>query len=129
MNTKQKGDLAVGRAIAHYLEHGQEVMIPIGDKRPYDLVIERGDVLQKVQCKFTAAKTPCGVFTASLRVTGGNQSFHTAKSYEEGDFDLLFVCTSDGELYEFPAEAVKGNKCSVNLGKRYDHYRLNGKVC
>jgi hypothetical protein len=45
MNSKQKGDIALAKAIAYYIEAGYEVLLPIGDKRPYDLVIEDVSIL------------------------------------------------------------------------------------
>ena len=42
MNTKQKGDLAAAHAIGYFMTNGYEVCLPIGDKRPYDLIAEQG---------------------------------------------------------------------------------------
>lgn len=122
MKSKEKGDLAVAKAIAHYVEHDSEVLLPIGDKRPYDLVIETNGTLKKVQCKFTSSKTKYGRYQVPLRVMGGNQSYHTAKSYQEGDFDILFVLTGDGRLYEIPSSVTNGLKTYIVLGEKYKKY-------
>ena len=122
MNSKQKGDISVGEAISHFLKREQEVLLPIGDKRPYDLVVEKNGLLQKVQCKFTDSKTSYGIFTVDLRLTGGNQSFHTVKYYGSNDFDVLLVCTSSGDKYEIPASET--NKSTINLGKKFAKFRI-----
>lgn len=116
MNSKEKGDIVVGQAIAHYSKKNVQVLIPLGDKKPYDLVIDDG-VLKKVQCKYAGTKgRKNGSFRASLRITGGNQSFHTAKPYKEGDFDILFVMSADGKTYEIPSVITNKLKNSITVG-------------
>ncbi len=39
MQTKQKGDVALGKAISYFLSNDYEVCLPIGDKRDYDLIV------------------------------------------------------------------------------------------
>ncbi len=73
MNTKEKGGLAVAKAIQHYIFLGNEVLLPMGDKKPYDLVVDCGQ-LKKVQCKYTTY-CPKDNYVVPLRVMGGNQSF------------------------------------------------------
>ena len=123
MNSKQKGDTALAQAINYYMSNGQEVSLPIGDKRPYDLIVEMNNTLKKVQCKYTSSKSAYGIYVVDLRITGGNQSFYTSKKYQTGDFDLLFVSTDTMVLYQIPFEAINKNK--INLGEKYAEYCLN----
>ena len=123
MNSKAKGDIGVGQAICYYTINGVEVLLPIGDKKPYDLVIDRDEQLLKVQVKYTSCKNKTGNFRADLRITGGNQSFKTAKHYEDKDFDLCFVYTSEGDCYEIPFEILFKN--SVTLCGKYDQYKIS----
>ena len=122
MNTKTKGDIGVGQAIGYYTINSIEVLLPLGDKKPYDLVIDKDSKLQKVQVKYTSHKSKYNVFKCELRVKGGNKTGHTTYKYQEGDFDILFVCTSKGDLYEIPYEAL-GGKAKINLGKKYLQYK------
>jgi hypothetical protein len=52
MTTKEKGDVAVGFAISHFRSQGYEVCLPIGDKRPYDFILEKNENLSRVQVKY-----------------------------------------------------------------------------
>lgn len=106
MNSKQKGSLAVAQCVAKMYERGYEVLLPFGDRKPYDLVLDTGDRLLKVQCKY-AGRSARGWHEASLRVMGGNQSYHTAKKYADTDFDLLYVYTADGRHFLFEWQDVK----------------------
>ena len=98
MNSKQKGSIAVAQCIAKLYKLGFEVLLPIGDRNPYDLVFDDGKKLNKVQVKF-AGKRSRGGYRAGLRVTGGNQSFNYAKKYNKDAFDYLFVYSEDGRSY------------------------------
>lgn len=124
MNSKEKGDICVGNAVSYYMKNSVEVLLPIGDKKPYDIVVDKGNLL-KVQCKYTAAKSKNKTkgYVVGLRITGGNQSFHTAKKYEKGDFDILFVTTKDNVSYEIPYNIVEG-RSSIIVGKKYEKYKI-----
>jgi len=52
MNTKQKGDLAVAQCISQISLMGHEVLLPLGDRKPYDLVVDIRGQLNKVQVKY-----------------------------------------------------------------------------
>lgn len=123
MNTKHKGDVALTQAIAYYAECGYEILLPLGDKRPYDLVVEKLGKLYKVQSKYTSSKKPSGNYEVSLRITGGNQSFNSAKKYQPDDFDLLFVYADNGSKYEFPG-SMGTNRNSISLGRKYDKFKV-----
>lgn len=124
MNSKHKGDLALSKAIAYFMESGYEVLLPIGDKRPYDLVVEKDGTLQKVQCKYTSHKTKYGVYVAPLRVMGGNRSSgNTSKRYSKEDFDLLFVYTAEGTMYNIPFKNVTSSN-AFSLGNNAEEYKI-----
>ncbi len=123
MKTKQKGDLAVGQAIAHFLYFGYEVLLPIGDKRDYDLVVERNGLLERVQVKFAGLYND-GECKVGLRITGGNQSFNYSRKYKTDAFDLLFVFTQKKEKYLIPwGETGCRNEISIE-NRKYKKYRI-----
>ena len=123
MNSKEKGDLAASQCIAYYMGKEYEVLLPIGDKKPYDMVVDM-DGLKKVQCKYTSHKGKSGKYKVPLRVMGGNQSYHTAKTYSEGDFDILFVLTENKDRYEIPYSAIKGYTSTITLDKNVNKYKI-----
>lgn len=122
MNTKERGDRALGNAIHYYISQGYEVCLPIGDKRAYDLVIEKNGVLARVQVKYAGfykGKNKCLV---GLRITGGNQSYNYAKKYNDDAFDLLFVYTERGERYSVPwCELTIRSEISIEHTKYQKH--------
>ena len=125
MLTKQKGDVALGRAIAYFLANGFEVCLPIGDKRDYDLVIEKDGQLARVQVKYGGlykGKTTCVV---ALRVMGGNQSFFTAKKCKANAFEYLFVHTAKSESYLLPWNEDIIGKSTVDIeAHKYKQHKI-----
>jgi hypothetical protein len=123
VKNKDKGAIAEAQAAAFFIENGYEVCLPMGDRRPYDLVIEKLGKLSRVQVKF-AGKYKDGHCRAALRIMGGNQSYHTAKSYTKSEFDLLFIFTEKGERYLLQwSEITNHNEISIETSK-YKKYRV-----
>ncbi len=125
MKTKEKGDIAVAHAIYYFTLAGYEVCLPIGDKRNYDLVVEKDYKLESVQVKYAglypSKDNQCHV---GLRITGGNQSYGTAKKYGDDAFNLLFVYTQKGERYLIPwMEIEVRNEIAIEHPK-YHRYNV-----
>ena len=124
MLTKAKGDLAVANAIQYYMTNDYEVCLPIGDKKPYDIVIERDGNLSRVQVKFAGFYNGVKQHKVALRVTGGNQSWNTAKKYSIDDFDVLFVFTANGRKYAIPWKGITArNEINIENAK-YSQYEV-----
>jgi hypothetical protein len=57
MNTNQKGNIALGKAIEYFTSKGLVVSVPLTDSQPYDLVVDIQGILYKVQTKYTDHKS------------------------------------------------------------------------
>ncbi len=125
MNTKERGDLAVGKAISFFIKNGHEVCLPIGDKRDYDFIVEKNGELEKVQVKYAGVyNNKSKTCKVGLRITGGNQSYTYAKKYKNDAFDILFVYTAKDEEYVIPWNKLKTrNELSIET-KKYRIYRI-----
>lgn len=123
MNTKQKGDLAVTQCIAKLSSLGYEILLPIGDRKPYDLVFDNNKKLYKVQAKF-AGKGSRNKHLAYLRITGGNQSFNYARKYGNDDFDYLYVFTADGRHYLIKWKELKARNVISLEEDKYQKYKI-----
>lgn len=123
MNTKQKGSLAVAHAISKLYSLGFEVLLPIGDREPYDLVFDNGVKLNRVQVKY-AGRNSKGKYMAYLRVTGGNQSFNYAKKYKDTDFDYLYIFTQDQRHYLLKWSDLRIRNAITIDDERYQKYLI-----
>lgn len=60
--------------MAYYAKLGWTVSVPVTDSQDYDLVVDNGTRLFKVQVKTTKSISPSGNYIVSLRTIGGNRS-------------------------------------------------------
>lgn len=113
----------MGYAIAYFSKLGWTVSIPITDSQDYDLVVDDGGNLLRVQVKTSKFRTPHGIYQVSLKTCGGNRSGQTIKKFDENSSDLLFILLENGDMYLIPREDIKGST-SINLGVSMSKYKI-----
>lgn len=133
--SKKQGNLGVARAIYEYARLGYTVLVPLSDSDKYDIVIDTGTQLQRVQCKTSTYRTVYrsrGVkyvsessFDVNLTTSGGNTTQNTRRVRQNGDYDLLFVLTQDGRCWSIPENAIEGVTSIVVGGKKYNEFAIN----
>lgn len=137
-STKQ-GDIGEARAIYEYTKLGYVVSRTIFDSATYDLIIDDGNTLQRVQVKTTKCKvksygkyaknsTRTG-YQVQLTTSGGNRQVNIRRGRSEEDYDLLFVLTEEGRCWSIPTTALDGAKNGINVGAtghgaKYVEYEL-----
>lgn len=60
-------------AIAYFSTNGYIVSIPLNDTQDYDLIVEKDNLLQKVQVKSTGCIGKGGNYQVSLKSCGGTK--------------------------------------------------------
>lgn len=91
--TQRKGDRAFGRAIASFAELGFVVFIPLSGHLAYDLIVDIGGELKRVQVKYTSNDA------VDLRRIHSNSQGYVLKRYEEDSYDWLYILKADGSEY------------------------------
>ena len=97
--------------------------MPLSESQAYDLVVDDGHGLLRVQVKTTTCRGRYGRFTVSLCTAGGNQSFHTRKPFDNTASDLLFVLTDDGCQYVIPSPEINAKR-ALSLGQKWARFRV-----
>ena len=120
---KEKGNTSLGIAIAYYASNGYTVSIPLNDTQDYDLIVDKDNLLKKVQVKSTACKTKYGNYQVALKSCGGTKG-STYKTVIETNIDELFILAEDMSMYILPVEEIK-NKSTLNICEKYNKYRVN----
>lgn len=116
MNNKDQGNAGEAFAIYHYTSLGQKVSKPLFENCPYDLIVDKGGCLFRVQVKTSRVKSPSGRYEVSLRTNGGNRSgTGKSKNISSSEVDLLFVLVEDGRHFEIPCSEIDGQTC-VTVG-------------
>jgi hypothetical protein len=116
LNSKTRGNVALGRAVAHFSRQGHFVFVPFGDNSgKIDLVISPdGVTMYRVQCKHAShvhtnilKKTGKTVYQLGLRgyIWNNEKGTGTRKRvYDKSSFDILFVSTPERDwLLDWPA--------------------------
>ena len=70
---KEKGNTSLGMAIAFYTSNGYIVSIPLNDTQDYDLIVDKNNIIKRVQVKGTSCKNSNGKFQVALKSCGGTQ--------------------------------------------------------
>src|SRR6476469_6532167 len=91
--TQRKGDVATSRAIATFTAMGFDVSIPLTESAAYDLVVDDGEQLVRVQCKFVAGAQ------VDLRRIHSNAQGYVVKRSAPDSYDWLYVLKADGREY------------------------------
>jgi len=105
MDTKLKGDIAEQAAVMEALKRGWAVLKPLGDRLPYDLVLDVKGKLIKVQVKSAWFDKKSGNFVVDNRRTKTNRRRMLRELYKPSDFDFAAVYLDGMNIfYIFPFE-------------------------
>ena len=120
---KEKGNTSLGIAIAYYASNGYTVSIPLNDTQDYDLIVDKENLIKRVQVKSTGCKTKYGNYQVALKSCGGTKGA-TYKTLIETNIDELFIVTQDLGMYVLPIGETQ-NKSTLNICSKYEKYRVN----
>ena len=121
-SNKEKGNTGLGIAIAYYSANGYTVSIPLNDTQDYDFVVDKDNILKKIQVKATSCKTKYNKYQVALKSCGGTKG-GTYKTVVDTNMDEVFIVTDSLELFRIPIEVIK-NKATLNLCEKYEKYKI-----
>jgi PD-(D/E)XK endonuclease len=107
--TQRKGDIATARAIATFTTMGYDVSIPLTESAAYDIVVDDGTQLARVQCKFANDRRR----QVDLRRIHSNSSGYVVKRILADSYDWLYVL--DGSNAEYLVKECLAGRRSVTL--------------
>jgi hypothetical protein len=110
--TKDKGDLAVAKTIAHVLEHDIRCCLPLSEHLPFDLIAVMPDMrtLRRVQVKYRAMRFGAVEFAFRGNYYNSKQIYSVPVNLENIDVYALY-CPDTSKVYylrvnEIPADAL-----------------------
>jgi hypothetical protein len=105
METAARGNAAEAAVLSAFVQRGYEVLVPFGGGQPYDLVVELGNSMLRVQCKRAWLAGGCLVFNSR-----GTDHGRGRRSYR-GLADIFGVYFDDTEtVYLVPIDEVADSK-------------------
>jgi len=109
--TQRKGDIATTHAICIFTSMGYDVSLPITESASYDLIVDDGIKLFKVQVKYSSD------ICVDLRRIHSNSKGYVVKFYNHSDFDWLYVYNP--KLGSFLIKDDLSNRSTINLNDKY----------
>ena len=115
-----KGKGSVGIAISYYALRGM-VSIPL-EPCDYNLIFDDGSELYRIKVISCSYKTKYGIYSASIRTSGGNQPKTIVKKFDALSCDWVFIVTAEFEIYEIPSEKIDASR-QISLNK-YQEFKV-----
>jgi len=115
MKSTEKGDLGTGLVLADLLNKRFGVALPVGEDKKYDLIVDVGGSLLRVQCKATVPKN--GVLRVKCRSTSSwSGKTRQTHKYTAKDIEVLAVVNLlDNTVYYIPATELGEGKSEMAL--------------
>lgn len=116
LSSSQKGAIAEAEIAAAALRLNLVVLRPVGDGGRYDLAIDTGRRLLRVQCKWVSRTGD--VLTTRCRTSRRIRDGHRRTSYSATEIDAIAAYSPDtGGCYLIPAREIAGRATlSLRLG-------------
>ena len=123
-NSKAIGDEPESRVLSELLTHGYSVSIPFGDNDRYDLVVDDGDELYRIQCKTGWPNKDETLRFNTHSQTTKNGTYHE-RTYH-GDIDAFMVYYPETETFYWidTADATE-QKMELRFESEIDHPSIN----
>jgi len=103
MDTKLKADIAESAVTTELLKRGFRVLQPVGDRLAYDLGVDLGGRLLRIQVKSAWFDNKAKCFVVDARRTKTNRRRMLRKHYSANDFDFAVIYLADiGSFYVMP---------------------------
>ena len=113
------GNVTEAAVLAALVSHGHQVLIPFGDGAPYDLVVDSGDDLIRVQCKTGRLKGACVDFNCCSTDHGRGRQSYLGRAEVFGVF-----CPQIDRVFIVPVEVAAGFVTRLRLEPARNNQRL-----
>jgi hypothetical protein len=115
-NTSHIGEISRTQIIAALTLQGKTVLLPLDDHQRYDLVIDDGEKLLRVQCKTGRLIHGAVVFNPCTIDSRGKEGGCVRKAYGEKEIDLFAVyCPDNRRCYLVPVTTTGRTGCSLRV--------------
>lgn len=109
--TQRRGDIAVSQAVASFTRSGYDVSLPLTESAAYDLIVDTGLELKRVQVRYTSSHQ------VDLRRIHSNSNGYVVKRARPNAYDWLYVLNNKDE--EFLVRECLHSRRSWNLDKGF----------
>jgi len=122
---RRQGDIDEAAAIDWLTRLGAAVAFPLFHSPDYDLIVDLGGLLFRVQVKTSSRRGSSERFTVHLATNGENQSWMgVVKKFDPTRFDFLFVLVQDGRRWFIPPCEIEGRHSICVGGDKYSEFEV-----
>ena len=115
-DTKLRSDIAESAVATELLKRGFRVLRPVGDRLPYDLAVDAGHRLIRIQVKSAWYESAKGLYTVDTRRTKTNRRRMLRARYTAKDFDFAILhIPSENAYYILPVAAFTAYRSGISL--------------
>ena len=111
-DTKRIGDISEMKVIAAFTERGFQVLLPFGENHRYDLVVDDGENLLRIQVK--TGRVRDGVIKYSCSSSHAHRGRATRPYFGEIDY-LAMYCPETEKVYLLPEKELTATKAHLRL--------------
>lgn len=123
-NSKARGDETEAAIVHRLLENGYSVSIPFGDNDKYDIVVDSGETLYRVQCKTAWQNKADTIRFNTHSQTTKDGEYH--ESTYEGEIDAFVVRYPETDsIYWIPIAEATAQKMELRFTAEIDHPSIN----
>jgi hypothetical protein len=123
-NSKDRGDETEAAVLQELIARGYSVSVPFGDNDNYDLVLDDGGDLYRIQCKTAWSNKPETLrFNTHSQTTRGG-SYHE-ETYEEEIDAFIVRYPEGGTLSWIDIDEATEQKMELRFSADIDHPRIN----
>lgn len=116
MDTKLKGDIAEQAVILYALKQGWGVLRPIGDRLPYDLVLDINGKFIRIQVKSAWFDESRQNYVVDNRRTKTNRRVMLREKYQKDDFNFAVIYIEETNVfYVIPIEVFISYSSEIHL--------------
>lgn len=126
-NSKARGDETEAKIISHLIASGYSVSLPFGDNDKYDLIVDDGITLYRVQCKTAWQNKPQTIRFNTHSQTTKNGTYHEHTYHDSIDaFCVRYPETE--QLYWIPISQATKQKMELRFEADIEHPSINWAV-
>ena len=126
MTSKEKGNIALGRCIQYFTSLGFIVLLPLNDAQDYDIAIDNGKTIDKIQVKYTSQKQKSNYYICKLYTCGHKDA--NGKQYEKpinyNNIDYFWFTNELNEDWLIPISELLNNR-TITLNKDRDKFKVS----
>ena len=126
MTSQDKVNIAWGRWIQYFTRIGCTVLLPLSDAQDYDIAINNGKTIDRIQVKYTSQKSDSGYYHCKLYTCGHKDS--NGKSYKKptnyNKIDYFWFTNELKEDWLIPISELVNQK-TITLNEDRKKFKVN----